>query len=659
MKYLKYILIATCIAVPIILTVLIYNDKITQNSPVYYSQGVKFYNEGDFQNAYYNFGKINKISQLHSPAVFKQAKSAQKIGDYNTAVIKYSEFLSINPESIFAKSAKYNLAKCYFYLKKYDEAEQLFLDSKNNSGLHNSVEDYYLGLIYAKTDKEKSARHFMNYLNAGSSTDRNYELSAAEELLYLNKPLTNDEQKKIGEIYYKNGKYKEALDCFNKIPVDKCWDFLILANHKVGNKIVAKKLFDTGIKRYSAIIDKENLHKIYNIYTSYMSGRRVKNWQQMLLYVQKNALAGEDYVLYKLAEMLPHEKAVTLYKDIETRYPNSAYAPESLWVVFWDRYLNKDYEEAKKLAFRHLTTYKTVKSTPRMAYWLAKTELKQNKTQEAHNILKRIIAKYPDDYYSLRAEYLLNKKVGFWDTNVNDKLPQNKEDIEFPVTLSDLEIKDLKLINTLFELGDYDIWLSADYENKIVESWFELRKNKKTRSVTLARDSIAIMNEKPLYISAAYKLAYPLHYVEEINLASEKLQIDPYYILSIIKEESHFNETAKSSANAKGLMQLMPDTANYVASKFSPDLSVLADLDNPKINIYIGVNYIKYLKEKFGNDLYVTAAYNAGEGSLTAWLKKFDTSDEDEFIENIPYSETRNYIKKVFRTYHLYKKIYK
>ena len=125
-------------------------------------------------------------------------------------------------------------------------------------------------------------------------------------------------------------------------------------------------------------------------------------------------------------------------------------------------------------------------------------------------------------------------------TDKNNKIPEDNDNFEFPITLSHLDIKDLKLINTLFSMGDYEIWLDANFDNKIVESWFELRKDKKTRSAILARDAIKDMDVKPSFLSAAYKLAYPRHWVEEINIAGKKLDLDPYFIIALIKEESHF-----------------------------------------------------------------------------------------------------------------------
>ena len=91
-------------------------------------------------------------------------------------------------------------------------------------------------------------------------------------------------------------------------------------------------------------------------------------------------------------------------------------------------------------------------------------------------------------------------------------------------------------------MGDYEVWIDADFKNKIVESWFELKKDKKSRSSVLARDAIKEMAVKPPYYSAAYKLAYPLYYMSELNVIAKTLDIDPYFLISLVKEESHFDE---------------------------------------------------------------------------------------------------------------------
>ena len=661
MKYLRYLVIALIIIIPCVIAILIYNDKITQNSPIYYKQGVDFYNKGDYQNAYYNFSKIKWISPLYPVALYKQAKSAQKVGDYLTASLKYNLFLEKSPNSVFADSARYNLARSYFYLKRYQEAKEQFLVLKTNRLNVPSSEDYYLGLIYKQEDKEQAANYFRNYIKESlksDSGDKLYLLPCSEELATLNINLTDDDKKILGEAYYINKKYQKALEYFSKLPISSYWDYMVIVNHYAGNKAIARKLIESGLDIYSSIADEERLHQIYDIYTSYMSGQKLKNWTQMYKIVQLKSLKGEDYVMYKLAGLLPREKAINLYKEIEQKYPDSNYAPESLWNEFWYEYsIKRNYESAQELAHKHLKRYKNVNSTTKMIFWLAKVQMKLNKNLEAHNILSKLASKYPDDYYGLRAESIINKRNNFWTTNhLNQIIYKDKN--EFPISLSNLDIKDIKLINTLFELGDYEIWLDANFNNKIVESWFETKKGKKSRSILLARDMIEEMDIKPPFISSAYKLAYPLYWVDEINLAGKKFALDPFLIMALIREESYFNENARSASNALGLMQLMPGTANYIITKFAIKVPQKYDMMNPRINIFLGCTYLKYLEERFNdNDLYVIAAYNGGEGSVNKWIKK-SHADNDEFIENIPYDETHNYVKKIFRSYYLYKKIY-
>ena len=658
-KYLKYILWTLLIVVPCLVTILIYNDKITENSPVYYKQGVKFYNEGNYSDAYYNFSKIKWISPLYPMALYKQAKSSQKIGDYKTSALKYKLFLKKMPDSVFSINARLNLAKSYYYLKQYEQAKIEFeklVEKIDNDGIE---EIFFLGLIEKNYDKQKAAEYFRRYLVTAlrdKALNKYYISASAKELADLGIELSNEDLQLIGIAFFKERRYKEALEYLMKLPSDICKDYVILANHYAGNKVIAKKLIESGITTYSKNAEENNLHEIYNIYTSYLQGNRLKNWIQTEKLVRENNLKGHDYVLYKLAEISPADKAIEYYREIYRNYPNSKYAAESLWSIIWYSYKKGDYNNAEKLASIHLQTHKKVNSTPKVMFWLGKTYLKQNKLSEAHSIFNRLITKYPDNYYGLRAEAIMNKNNDFWKTSKTNRVPDNTQEIDFPISTSDIELKDLKLINTLFEMGDYEIWLDVDFANPIVESWFEFKKGKKSRSIVLARDEIDKMEVKEPIMSAAYKLAYPIYWSNEINISGDKLELDPFLIIALIREESYFNELAKSKTGAVGLMQIMPQTANYMIGKLN--VSQTADIQDARTNLYLGCNYLQYLKSRLNNDLYVIAAYNGGEGSTQRWIKNFNGNDYDEFVENITYEETRHYVKKIFRTYQMYKKIY-
>ena len=150
-------------------------------------------------------------------------------------------------------------------------------------------------------------------------------------------------------------------------------------------------------------------------------------------------------------------------------------------------------------------------------------------------------------------------------------------------------------------------------------------------------------------------LAYPLGYWDVIRYAAEAEGIDPYLVTAIIREESRFDPRAVSRAGAIGLMQLMPSTAYEVNNSLRIGLEDELELYNVEKNILIGVYYISQLMKEFSKLPYALAAYNAGENAVRQWLCRFGHVDVDEFIEDIPYPETRRYVKKVLKSYWQYR----
>ena len=161
------------------------------------------------------------------------------------------------------------------------------------------------------------------------------------------------------------------------------------------------------------------------------------------------------------------------------------------------------------------------------------------------------------------------------------------------------------------------------------------------------------MQTKPSFDDLRWRLVYPTHYYDIVDRV--KGNNNPIILESIIKEESHFNAFAKSSVGATGLMQLMPTTYNEVVQKHN----LPTNLNLETANITAGSCYYSGLKKVLGGkDLYAIAAYNGGMGSVTSWFTKLIYNDTDEFVEQIPYPETRNYVKKVLRTYWVYGNVY-
>lgn len=153
------------------------------------------------------------------------------------------------------------------------------------------------------------------------------------------------------------------------------------------------------------------------------------------------------------------------------------------------------------------------------------------------------------------------------------------------------------------------------------------------------------------------KSVYPLRYTEYVNQYSEKYQLEPALVYAVIRSESNFDMDAKSHSGALGLMQLMPDTFQWLQKKEGGSYSE-EDLFRPEINIRYGCEYLSMMLKKYKVRRTAICAYNAGSGKVDNWLKDPAYSSDGVNLKSIPYKETRNYADEVENSYEKYKKLY-
>ena len=155
------------------------------------------------------------------------------------------------------------------------------------------------------------------------------------------------------------------------------------------------------------------------------------------------------------------------------------------------------------------------------------------------------------------------------------------------------------------------------------------------------------------------KKIYPIKYSEYVEKYAKEYEVDEVLLYSIIKAESNFNPNVVSSSGAIGLMQLMDSTAEELANKLDLTFSKKSSLYNPELNIKLGTKYFSdLLKEYKGNTLLALTAYNAGKGNVKKWIEQGIIQEDASDIENIPYKETNNYVRKIVRDYKIYRELY-
>ena len=155
-----------------------------------------------------------------------------------------------------------------------------------------------------------------------------------------------------------------------------------------------------------------------------------------------------------------------------------------------------------------------------------------------------------------------------------------------------------------------------------------------------------------------YKQNYPVHYRDTILKYAAEYEVDPLFILAVMKTESDFNPNAVSEADARGLMQIAETTFDWIKDKLNDETSVFSDMYTPEINIRYGTFFLHYLYQEFESLELAAAAYHAGRGAVNDWLTDSTLSSDGETLHKIPSSVTAHYVNKVMNAYDKYCSIY-
>ncbi|MDE0092607.1 MAG: lytic transglycosylase domain-containing protein, partial [Oligoflexia bacterium] len=325
-----------------------------------------------------------------------------------------------------------------------------------------------------------------------------------------------------------------------------------------------------------------------------------------------------------------------------------------LWKKAWLFRQNKQYKKALQ-SFKALKKInKNIYTDFKVLFWMGKTYLELNQRRLARNSFYELIKKDHFGYYGLLARRILNTKL---------------EIATIAVEESDL-FKDKKAENLIH-------WLVLFNEAELLSRFLDTQKDKilnkkkitetewlkiiwlweKAKKYLNIFQSLELMDAqtKSVFLAKYAHFLFPIDFYKEVETASKKRKLDTALIFAIIRQESAFNVRARSPADAFGLMQLIPSTARQTARKNRISYRGFKDLYRPAKNIFLGTAYIKsLLRQHDGSFVFAVSAYNAGSTPVNKWKEKLKEFDTLELIENIPYEETRTYVRLLIRNYVFY-----
>jgi soluble lytic murein transglycosylase len=363
-----------------------------------------------------------------------------------------------------------------------------------------------------------------------------------------------------------------------------------------------------------------------------------------------------------LDEMNRNAAAATAYRSVASRFPNREVAGAALWRLGWMFYLGGDVQTGEK-------TWHTLSELPggrglrvQALYWTGRAREQRSGTAAAAPLYRRVLAEAPRSYYGLLAAGRVSG-AALPAPEPTIRLPDDPRDAiaDDPGFARVALLRRIGLVESaLQELDDVVARSVGDTVRLYGLTSAYVDDERYHLALRVGRRHFASLAVTGASLPPAFwQMLYPLGWREQLMEAAARHQLDPYLVAALVREESSYYPRAVSRAGARGLMQLMPATAKMVAS--SGAVSTYAgseELDEPAVNLLLGTKFLADLMREFNDPRIALAAYNAGPRRAKEWWAKRRSDDVEVWVEQIPYDETRQYVKRVMLSWDEYRRIY-
>lgn len=597
------------------------------------------------------------------------------------AVAALGNFAESHPDSLLVRDA--DVAYANVLLAEGRAKEALGLLEKDRLPARSDIE-LALGRAYeAVGEKDKAAEALANvYFNMPTSPDAD---AAYNELKKL--PLTpfgtHAQLKTRAELLLKARRFNDAADAYRELLGEAS-----PAEHNALTLDLADALHRAG-RDHEAKNELSHLPEL--------SGERAA--QKLYLLGQIAWDAGENDAFYRSVDELrqtapssqwleqallscanlhlvhhEYDQALDAFREMQQRFPTGSRASYAHWKAAWLTLRQGRNEEAKKLFEEQITLYPEGNETSAALYWRARLAEEDNDPAMARAFYNELCERYRNYYYAEFARERLAKLPAAADPPgeypVLDHIPPlrhgDKVELAEPPA-DDLHVQKAELLGNggLVDFAVRELQVAATGDSG---NW-ELAETAKLYIDTGHYDrAIEVMKHSvPSYFAVDFptlpreywEALFPRPYWSDLKRFSVANGLDPYLVASLIRQESEFNPLAVSRANAVGLMQLLPRTGKLVAHQEKMRHYYASELFTPTVNLELGTRYFRGMVDQFGGSFeYALAAYNAGTDRVQEWLADGKYRDAQEFVESIPFTETREYVQAILRNASVYRQLY-
>ncbi len=361
------------------------------------------------------------------------------------------------------------------------------------------------------------------------------------------------------------------------------------------------------------------------------------------------------------------------YRACYESFPKDPQAAACHWKVTWGHYLRRRNDAAEMLR-AHVRMFPASEDTAAALYFLGRLAETSGDAGSARAYYDEIVRQYPNYYYTVLARDRLKQVTARPSASVHEFLsgiafPQRSHALNFvPGAIAQARLERSRLLGQagLDDWAEFELRVAAQTEGQPQVMALELatlasRRGATDQAIGFIKRYVNGYLMLPLDSAPVdfWKLAFPLPYRADLERFSKENGVDPFLVAALIRQESVFNPKAVSPANARGLTQILPSTGRELSRRLKVKSYSTARLFQPTVSLQFGSFYFKMLADSVGGRFEAAlAAYNAGLSRARAWSSWAEFREPAEFVETVPFSETRTYIETVLRNADVYRRLY-
>jgi soluble lytic murein transglycosylase len=616
---------------------------------------------------------------LDDYADYLGAQVALQAGRGTDAYALLDRFAERHPDSIFAVNAPVLLANAYLQQNNPPGAVKVLEPLAGTAQADHSDFQYALARAYQLGGDTTRAASI--YRGLYTKKPLSFEAGQAKaQLDAIGMPLNAAERKIHADQLFNAKRYNEAGAEYHSIarsdPTLSQADRDALAIYTAVCDMKMKRISRRDIENLPTTTDDTAALKLYMLAEiSRSDGDRAGHdaiIEQMIQRFPTSRWLEE--ALYSGGNMylLKHdpEQATFHYAKLVEMFPTSTYAPSAHWRAAWMNYRLRNYAEAARLFDEQIQRYAGGIEVPGAIYWRGRIyEDEEHNLSQAANYYHVLASTFVNYYYADLARKRLSVLGAQPATpytaalnavhqpappDLTDKLPENEPHLIKARLLANAALNEY--IGPEIQASPTSSEWGALAQAQIYNSYGETARSLQSMKHSgIPFFTLALNQAPPIY----WQLLLPRPYWQDLSSHSARNGLDPYLVASLIRQESEFNPGAVSRANACGLMQVLPSVGKSLARRQGIKGFKPSELLNPSINVQLGTVYLRQTIERFGGQLeYALAAYNAGDVPVRQWISENNYKDIAEFVESIPYTETREYVQAILRNRQVYRAFY-